>query len=323
MHKTFTDRFIDGIREKRSILICGLDPQFRFMPPHLKEWAKNAYGQTWEAIGQLFFEFNKQNIDAVEPHVPAVKPQMAFYEAYGQWGLWAFEETVRYARGKRLLVIEDAKRGDGGDTADAYANGHLGEVDFWYGNPGTRSPIRVDCMTVHGYIADDCVTRFIQVVKKHGTGIFVVDKTSFRPNSRIEQLVTTSGLTVWQELACMVDKWGEGTEGNYGYRNVGVVMGATYPDDAVWMRNTLPKAWFLVPGYGGQGGTADEAVIAVNSDGFGCGVNSSRGIIYAYLQDAYKNMGSEKFAEAAGLAAQCARDELNEALERKLGKLPW
>jgi orotidine-5'-phosphate decarboxylase len=317
----FTDRCVKAIREKKTVLICGLDPQLRFMPLHLARSAVDKFQRDCQAIGELFFGFNRQIINAVEPFVFAVKPQMAFYEAYGHWGVWAFEQTVAYARDKGLIVIEDGKRGDGGDTADAYAAGHIGEVDFW-GNKDNLldlthlpSPIRVDCLTVQPGIGEDCVGRFVKAVKQYGTGIFVVTKSSFRPNSQVEQLETTSGLKVWQEIAHMVSKWGEGTEGSEGYRNIGVVMGATFPEDAPAMRKILPNAWFLIPGYSGQGGTADEAVVGINKDGFGGGVNSSRALTYAYLKGQFATT-SEDFAKAAGQAAQFSRDELNEALKR-------
>jgi orotidine-5'-phosphate decarboxylase len=316
---SFTDRLIVGIKEKKSILIVGLDPQFRFMPPHLVEKVSSEYGKTLEGIGHLFFEFNKEIIDAVLPFTTAVKPQMAFYEMYGMWGLWAFEQTVAYAKSKGLLIITDAKRGDGSDTANAYASGYLGTIPVF--EETVASPIQSDALTIHGYIAEDCVPRFVKIAKENGTGIFVVDKTSFKPNSSIEQLKTQSGLTVWQELATLIQSWGEGSEGKAGYRNVGVVMGATYPEDATWMRKTLPNSWFLVPGYGGQGGSADEAVISVNSDGFGASVSSSRAIIYAYREGPYKNK-PEQFALAAASAAEFSKKELNAALERA-GKLTF
>ena len=316
---TFTDRMIEAIKEKKSILNVGLDPQLRFMPTHLVTWAFDTYGRSCEGIGHLFERFNRETIDAVLPFVVLVKPQMAFYEAYGQWGVWAFEETVRYAKSKGLLVITDAKRGDGGDTAQAYADGHLGEVPIFGGT--VESPIRVDALTIHAWIGSSCINPFLAAVKKYGTGVFVVDKTSFDPNSEVEQTITQSGLPNWQELAKMVQKWGEGTEGKSGYRNFGVVMGATYPEDAEVMRQILPNAWLLIPGYGAQGGGADGAVVGFNKDGFGGIVNSSRGIIAAWQKGQFQ-CEPEKFAEVAAKAAEFARDDLNAALKRA-GKINW
>ncbi len=316
---TFTDKFVAAIRAKKSNLIVGLDPQFRFMPPHLKAAILAKHGPTEEAVGHLFFEFNRDIIDATLEFAPAFKPQMAFYEKHGPWGVWAFSKTVKHAHKQGAVVIEDAKRCDGGDTAIAYAEGHLGEIDFWgetaEASSKVVSPVRVDCMTVVPYIGEDCVSHFVKVVKEHGTGIFVVTKSSFRPNSKVEQLVSEGGLKVWEAVAHMVKEWGEGTEGECGYRNVGVVMGATFPTDAPRMREILPNAWFLIPGYGGQGGTADEAVVGINNDGLGGGVNSSRGIIFAYNKGPFAR-SSEQFASAAADAARASRDELNEALRR-------
>ena len=317
---TFTDRMIVAIKEKKSILNVGLDPQPKFMPPHLVTWAFDEYGSTWEAVGHLYERFNRQIIDVVAPFAVSVKPQIAFYEAYGCWGIWAFEETIQYAKSKGLLVITDAKRGDGGDTAQAYADGHLGEVPM-FSMGTTESPLRADALTIHAWIGSSCISPFLAAVKKYGTGVFVVDKTSFDPNSEVEQTITQSGLPNWQVLAKMVEVWGEGTEGKYNYRNFGVVMGATYPEDAEVMRQILPNTWFLIPGYGAQGGGADGTVVGFNKDGFGGIVNSSRGIIAAWQKGPFQ-CDPEKFTAAAAKAAEFARDDLNEALKRA-GKMNW
>lgn len=331
--KTFADRLCEAIKAKKSILCAGLDPQLCHMPTHLLCDAGKIFGQTgWNriAIADLFIFFNRSIIDAVCDLVVCVKPNMAFYEIYGSEGVRAFEETISYAKRKGLLVIGDIKRGDGGDTADAYANGYLGEVPlFGYAyneNLGSGiSSIQADCITVNGYIGEDCVGRFVKVVKTHGNGIFVVVKTSFKPNSEVEQLpvVTQDGmLTVpaWKKVAEMVQRLGEGTEGLCGLRNVGVVMGGTYPEDMPDMRAILPDSFFLVPGYGGQGATADDVVVGVRKDGFGAIVNNSRGLIYAWKKGKHA-CEPEKFAEAARLQAIDCRDELIAAC-RKADKWP-
>lgn len=327
----FADRICEAVRGKKSVLCCGLDPQLRYMPPHLVREAVERYGRTLEAISWLFLAFNRQIIDSVHEVVVCVKPQMAFYEAYGAPGVLAFERTVEYARDMGLQVIGDLKRGDGGDTADAYADGHLGQVPFFgEGEDPTVEltrfvvPGNLDCMTIHGYIGEDCVGRFIKVVKEHGTGIFVVTKTSFKPNSLIEQLIVhmvdCSPRPVWQHLAMMVQQWGEGTEGNSGLRNVGVVMGATYSQDAPAMRAILPNSIFLIPGFGRQGGGADAAVVGIREDGFGGLVNNSRGLIYAWQKGDYQ-CEPEKFADAARKQAIDDRDALIAACQ-KAGKWP-
>jgi orotidine-5'-phosphate decarboxylase len=311
--KTFVDRLQAGMMEKRSILCVGLDPRLEFMPPHLIESVVAEYGKTWEAMAALYHAFNFDVIDAIAPYVAVVKPQAAFYEAsHHLWGV--MEETIAYAHSKGLLVIKDAKRMDGGDTAKAYAQAHIGEVPFFDGIT-VEAPIRADALTIGGYIDDAGVLPFVEESRKYGTGAFVVDKTSFRPNSRIENLVTASGLTVWEKLAHHVIVWGEGTEGENGYRNLGVVMGATYPTDAPKMRAILPKSVMLIPGYGNQGATADDAVVAFNKDGFGGVVNDAQRILAAWRKGRFE-CASEDFAAAAGRAAEAARDDLNAALKR-------
>jgi len=318
---TFTDKLVDAIRVKKSILNVGLDPQLKFMPPHLIEWAYQKYGGGSKGMAYLFKRFNQEIIDAVSPFTVSVKLQIAFYEIYGHWGLLAFQQTINYARKKGLLIITDAKRGDGGDTAQAYADGHIGRVPMFPKETRAKPPLLTDALTIHAWIGSSCISPFLVAVKEYGTGIFVVVKTSFTPNSEIEQTKTSAGVPMWVELAKMVDEWAAGTEGKYGYQNFGVVMGATYPDDAPKMREILPDSWFLIPGYGAQGGGSDGAVVGINKDGYGGIVNSSRGIIAAWTKDKFKTE-SEKFAGAAAKAAEFARDDLNGALKRA-GKYGW
>ena len=316
----FTDRFAKRIRERRSNLIVGLDPQLKLLPAPLLAEMREMYGPTEEAIGRAFFAFNRATIDATRESAGAYKPQRAFFEEHSHWTEWAFQETVKSLREEDEVVIEDCKRGDGGDTAEAYASGHIGERDFWGEQPGTfikkPSEFRVDCITVQPGIADACILPFVQRVKQYGTGIFVVTKSSFKPNSRVEQLMTEHKCTVWEAIAMMVSEWGNGTEGkDFGYRNVGVVMGATYDTDAPRMREILPTAWFLIPGFGGQGGTAEQAVVGIKEDGLGGGVNSSRGVIYAFSKGEFA-CDPAQFKTAQAAKAKSDKDALNEALKR-------
>ncbi|MCX6721013.1 MAG: orotidine-5'-phosphate decarboxylase [Candidatus Staskawiczbacteria bacterium] len=326
----FSDRLCEAAQTKKSILLGGLDFQPRCIPPHLIKEVVAHYGRTTEAMGRLALRFNCAIIDAAHDLLVGVKPNLAFLERYGQWGIWAFEETVTYAQAKGLLVIADGKRNDGGDTADAYADAYLGKVPFFGmgADPADLSqilsPVRSDCLTVTPYIGEDCISRFVARVKEHGTGIFVVTKTSFKPNSYVEQLQTSdSDRPVWQKVAFMVNEWGRGTEGACGLRNVGVVMGATYPNDAVIMRGLLPNAWLLKPGYGGQGASAQDSVVGIRDDGFGVVVNNSRNFTYAWQNKKGKHQCEpEKFASAARLEAIDNRDELASAA-REAGKWPF
>lgn len=324
---TFTDRLIQTINEKKSILVVGLDPQLKFMPPHLVGYICGKYGGGNEGVARLFYQFNKEIIDAVSTFVVAVKPNIAFYEKYGHFGILAFEQTIKYAHKKGLLVITDAKRGDGGDTAEAYADAHLGRVsmlrrtkDGSFSEFRHKASLLTDALTINAYIGSSCVNPFLAAVKNSGKGIFVVDKTSFTPNSEIEQITTSDGPPLWMNLAVKISDWAKGTEGKYGYENLGVVMGATYPADAENMRKILPKAFFLIPGYGAQGGGADGAVVGVNQDGYGGVVNSSRAIIAVWQGKVEIN--PEGFTEAVSTAAEHAKNDLNDALKR-VGKCPW
>lgn len=315
--QTFVDQLQAAMLAKRSVLCVGLDPQLKFMPPHLIEEAISLYGRTWEAVAHCFFEFNRDTIDAVGPYACSVKPNAAFYE--GSHHLWeTYERTIAYAQSKGLLVINDGKRFDGGDTAEAYAQTHIGELPF-FDDTTAPSLVRSDAVTIGGYIGEDTIARFMKEMKQYRTGAFVVDKTSFKPNSVIEQLVTENGLTVWEELANHVGIWGQEVIGNNGYSNLGVVMGATYPNEAERMKEILPKCVKLVPGYGAQGGAADDAVVAFNDDGFGAVVNSSRGIIAAWQKGDFKMNDPRDYSQSIALAASHARSELNGALIRKLG----
>ena len=330
----FADKLCGEIEKKKSFLIGGLDFQLRYIPPFLIKGAVLDYGQSWEAMGVLAFRFNCAIIDAICDIVVAVKPNMAFLEQYGSWGMWAFEKTVNYARSKGLLVIGDGKRNDGGDTAEAYADSYLGQVPFFGtdNDPAVLmrldSPVKVDCLTVTPYIGEDCVGRFVTRVNEFGTGIFVVTKTSFKPNSVVEQLMTMDsvlggGVPVWQRVAGLVQVWGKGTEGSSGLRNVGVVMGATYPEDAVEMRRILPNIFFLKPGYGGQGASAQDSVLGIRKDGFGVVVNNSRNLTYAWQNAKGKHQCEpEKFAEASRLEALDNRDALVVAV-RESGNWPF
>jgi orotidine-5'-phosphate decarboxylase len=330
---TFVDRLCAEIVKKKSFLVAGLDPQLRYMPPHLVENAVVRFGMTFEAVGELFFQFNKFIIDAVRDVVVAFKPQRAFYEAYGSYGDKAYNRTVAFARSQGLLVIGDCKRNDGGDTAEAYADGHIGQVPFFGARDSlmalTRrgSPMRVDCLTVTPYIGEACIGPFIKRVKEFGTGIFVVTKTSFKPNSAVEQLESPSPFSaydsVWQKVARMVEEWGGGTEGACGLRNVGVVCGATYPDDARIMRRILPNSFFLKPGYGGQGASAQDSVIGILENGFGIVVNDSRNLAFAWQNKKGKyQCEPEKFADAARLQAVDDRDALV-AAAKESGNWPF
>lgn len=326
----FSDSLASAVKDKKSILVCGIDPQIQFFPPRkMPSLQGRTPAQRIEQTMEAVLEFCCEVIRAVHKFVVAVKPNMAFFEQGGSYGMAAFEAVVNNAQAYDLLVIGDGKRNDGGDTAQAYANAYLGKVPVFGKEPGdiefVASPVNVDALTVTPYIGDACVLPFKERVKETGRGIFCVTKTSFKPNSAVEQLVSAGAMArkVWQEVAHMVGLWGEGTEGQCGLSNVGVVAGATYPDDAVLMREILPNAWFLIPGYGAQGGGAAGAVKGVRKDGLGGIVNSSRGITYSYLnKDGTLRCDPSDCFNMVAAAAKHSRDELVVAC-KEAGKWPF
>ncbi len=320
----FATRCIARMKLLGSILCVGLDPQLEKMPPHLVQKFLNGREPTdFKAIADLFIAFNMAIIDGIRDIAVWVKPNIAFYEEYGAEGLRAYEATINYARKCGLLVICDGKRGDGGDTAKAYAEGHLGQVTVWNTESQTfikvNGPIQVDALTIESIIGKAGMDHYIAAAIANGTAPIFVTKTSFEPNSAIEQIQVMEHdecVRVWHELALMVDKWG-GEPGEHGWKSVWAVIGATFPTEGTEARALMRNTWFLVPGYGAQGGGPDDAVVAANQEGFGICVNSSRDIIYAFNKKGGNFNGpSENFANSASRAADHSRNALNEALKR-------
>jgi orotidine-5'-phosphate decarboxylase len=317
--KNFADKLIERVNERQNPSIVGLDPTFANLPEPLKNEQKAKYGENFTAIGASLFEFNRRIIDAVAGTVPIVKPQIAFYEKYGLAGMRAFANTCKYARKRKLLVIGDVKRNDIGSTAQAYSEAYLGCADFWGGTK--KKCYDLDAVTVNAYLGTDGVKPFVDDVKAHGKGIFVLVKTSNKSSGEFQDVVTADNRPNFMMMAANVAKWGESTDGKSGYSSVGAVVGATFPQQAVDIRQALPKAIFLVPGYGAQGGTAADVVPCFNKDGYGAVVNSSRGIIFAYQGDKFK-AAPEEFDKAAANAALGMKEDIARAL-REANIHPW
>jgi orotidine-5'-phosphate decarboxylase len=208
---------------------------------------------------------------------------MAFYEKYGSYGVAAFEKTVKYAKAKGLVVIEDAKRGDIGNTARAYADGHLGEVETLDGS--LVQSYGVDFLTINPFLGSESLKPFLEVCNKFGKGIFVLVKTSNSSSAEIQDVVTKKGITVSQTVAEYVNNQAQINVGQYGYSPIGAVVGATYPAEATKLRKQMPKSYFLVPGYGAQGGSAEDILPCFNTDGLGAIINSSRALLYSHMTD--------------------------------------
>ena len=266
-----------------------------------------------EAAGEAIWVYNKGIVDAVYDLIPAVKPQIAMYEQFGIPGLVAFQKTVNYCKEKGLVVIGDVKRGDIGSTSTAYANAHLGSVTV--GTTVCRG-FDEDMITVNPYLGTDGVKPFVDVCKEEKKGIFVLVKTS-NPSSGEFQDKLIDGKPLYELVGEHVAKWGEDCVGSCGYSEVGAVVGATYPEMGKVLRKVMPKSFILVPGYGAQGGKAEDLVHFFNEDGLGAIVNSSRGIIAAYAKEEYAKFGEANFADASRQAAIDMINDINGALNKR------
>lgn len=316
---TAVDRLLDAIDEKKNPSVVGLDPRLEMIPEHLIEEAKKEGVEVFEKVHNAIVKFNHDIIDSVADVVPAVKPQIAFYEQYGRWGVRAYEDTILYAKKKGLSVIGDVKRNDIGSTATAYADGHIGMVQNL--ELSRVSSYSTDMITVNPYLGTDGIKPFMDVCSEQGRGIFVLVKTSNPSSGEIQDRRLESGETVSEAVAKLVHSWGKDIVGDRGYSSVGAVVGATYPKECARLRELMPGSLILVPGYGAQGGTASDIIPAFQDDGYGALVNSSRGIIHAYANERYADHGPEEHGSAAKAAAVDMRDDITHALE-SAGKLP-
>lgn len=297
------DRLIEKIAEKQNPTVAGLDPKLDYVPEYLREKAFAKYGETLKGAAKALWWFNKGLIDALWDIVPAVKPQAAYYEMYGYAGMKTLYKTQEYARSKGLFVITDAKRNDIGSTMEAYAAAHLGRIRV---GSEEIEPFLSDALTVNGYLGSDCIKPVIKVCKEYDKGMFVLAKTS-NPSSGELQDLKIGDRTVYEVMGDMCEEWGKDIEGKYGYSGVGIVAGATYPEQLDILRKRLRHTFFLIPGYGAQGASAKDISAAFDGNGLGGIVNSSRGIMCAYQKE---KCGEKQFAAAARREAIRMRDEI-------------
>ncbi|MCI8723397.1 MAG: orotidine-5'-phosphate decarboxylase [Ruminococcus sp.] len=306
------NKLVEKIRKTGAPIVVGLDPMLAYVPDHVQQKAFAEFGETLEGAAEAIWQFNKEIVDHVCDLVPAVKPQIAMYEQFGVPGLAAFKKTVDYCKSKDLVVIGDIKRGDIGSTSAAYAIGHLGKIRV-----GSKEyvPFDEDFATVNPYLGSDGVNPFIKVCQEEKKGIFVLVKTS-NPSSGEFQDRLILERPLYEYVGEKVAEWGAQCMGE-DYSYVGAVVGATYPEIGKVMRKVMPKAYILVPGYGAQGGQGKDLAHFFNEDGLGAIVNSSRGIIAAYKQEAYARFGAEHFGEASRAAVEAMRNDIRSALDQK------
>lgn len=298
------DVLMKKIEELDNPTVVGLDPTLEMMPEYLKQEMFETHGKTPKAVARMFVEFNKAIMKEIKDLVPAVKPQIAMYEQYGLSGIQAYLETVEHARKNNLVVIGDIKRGDISSTAEAYAS-HIGgtlidgeEFDLW----------QEDWITVNPYLGYDGIEPFVKACKEKKRGIFVLVKTS-NPSSGEIQDLHAGGSRIYERVASLVDGWGKLSMGERGFSRIGAVVGATYKEQGEELRRIMPNTFFLVPGYGAQGGTGTDLKGFFNPDKQGCIINSSRGITAAYKKDS--RFSEKEYPQAAREAVLAMKKDLS------------
>ena len=283
----YADRLSAAVERCGNAVLVGLDPRLGSLPSSL---VASTGSETPAQKAAAYETFCRGVIDVVAPLVPAVKPQAAFFEHLGPDGMVALGRIIRYASEQGLLVILDGKRNDIGSTAVAYAEGILGS--------GGQSPWGADALTVSPYLGDDSLRPFVDVAVKREAGIYVLVKTS-NPGGAMLQDLTADGKHLYEHVGSFVNQLAQESVGQCGYGAVGAVVGATWPGQLAELRSVMPQTWFLVPGFGSQGGTAADVAGAFDDRGLGAIVNNSRGILFAYQREPY----AEQFGEARWQAA--------------------
>jgi orotidine-5'-phosphate decarboxylase len=304
---------IDSLTEKiirlKAPVVVGLDPVISQIPSVFFA----GYDDTLEGTAGAIYDFNTEVVDAIRDIVPAVKPQIAFYETLGHAGILSFEKTVAYAKRSGLIVIEDGKRNDIGNTAEAYANGHLGKVRLRA--HAAQSPFGADFLTVSPFLGPESLAPFIRVCKAEDKGVFILARTSNSGSRMIQDARDESGRTVSVLLAQYINEQAQKYKGGCGYSSIGGVVGATYPEEAAVLRKMMKDSLLLVPGYGAQGGSADDILPCFNPDGLGAIVNSSRGILYSYLDKYDMDCTKAEYRECVAGAASAMRQSVYAALK--------
>ena len=302
------DKLINKIKETNNPTVMGLDPRYDMLPKCVTDRCP----KTLEGVSKAIIEYNKALIDATYDIIPAIKPQLAFYEMFGIPGMVAFEETCKYAKEKGMIIIADNKRGDIGSTAQGYSNAYLGRTPI---GEIEEAVYDVEFITVNPYMGTDCVKPFIEDCKKYNKGIFILVKTSNPSSGELQDVKLGSGEEVYKKVVELVEKWGEELRGEYGYSSIAAVVGATYPKQLQELRELAPHTYFLIPGYGAQGGKASDIALGFDKTGLGGIVNASRSLMCAYKSENWKDkFKEEEYAQATRAEALRMRDELKEEI---------
>ena len=295
----------EKIRKLKNPTVAGLDARLEYIPPKLVRACFDKYGENLRGASQAVYRYNCDLMDALQGVVPAVKPQAAYYELLGWQGVKALHDTIAYAHKKGFYVVADIKRGDIGSTAQAYAEGWLGKSKV---GGQMIAPFDADCVTINGYMGSDAILPFLNIAKDEGKAVFLLVKTS-NPSSGELQDMIAGDRQVYTVMADLCARLGKGTEGERGYQALGAVVGATYPMELKELRRRMEHTFFLVPGYGAQGGTAKDVRHAFDRYGWGAIINSSRGILCAWQK---MENGEENYQEAAKQAAETMRRDIKQ-----------
>ena len=305
------DRLIEKIIEMKNPTVVGLDPKLEYVPEFIRRRYLEEDGLTLKAAAKAIYEFNQAIIDEICDVVPAIKPQAAYYEMYGHYGVRALEKTIRYAKLKGMFVITDGKRNDIGATMEAYTNAHLGTTAV---GDSVSEAFGADALTVNGYLGTDGIAPLLKVCKEKDKGIYVLVKTSNPSSGELQDLKLEDGTPIYAKMGDLCEMWGADTIGKYGYSAVGAVVGATYPEMLTELRKRLPHTMFLVPGYGAQGGGAEGLKGGFDENGLGAIVNSSRAVMCAYQKE---GCDERDFAKAARREVIRMRDDITQYISLK------
>lgn len=317
MKRTFADRLQERIDAMENPTCLGLDPMLSYLPESLLK----KYDHQEEGICQVLSQFCGELILSVADIVPAVKPQIAYFEQYGIGGLRALKSVINLAKAEGMLVILDGKRNDIGSTAAAYSRAYLGASELGHGKTDNHTQqtqerneafLDADALTVNGYLGIDGIEPFMEQCRAHDKGIFVLCRTSNPSAGDLQDLKLNDGRLVYEAMADLIAAWGQDLAGTSGISSVGAVVGATWPEQAAALRERMPHSFFLIPGFGAQGGTAADAVAGFDRDGRAGIVNASRSLMLAWKKHGLEHAD---FARACRQEALAMRDSLRTALD--------
>ena len=304
---TFSERLTSAMQEKNTRLCVGLDPRLELLPSFLLESAQKKYGDGIDSAAKALIDFDRAVIDAVSEHVAAIKFQSAFYEQYGPAGMQALLEGIQYAKSKNIVVILDAKRGDIDSTALAYASAFLGRTVIFGKEHGMYD---VDSLTINPFLGTDTIKPFLSTAEKYKKGVFILVKTS-NPGSSDFQGVIGDGNSVSERIASFIHEQGRLSLDSNGYSSIGAVVGATFANDAIVLRQMMPHSIFLVPGIGAQGGSIENIKHFFDSAGFGALINSSRSVVFSF-----EKKNERSFQSVIAQHARQLKEQINTAVKK-------